>query len=59
MDLMMENFQPNAGFRVYLWKKVIAHVLYSPYFWLSGKENREYITKDFVQSFTIGLGYKF
>jgi hypothetical protein len=51
--------EPKAGYRIYLWKHFTAHLLYSPYFWLSNKENRTYIKKDFVNSFTVGLGYKF
>jgi len=51
--------QPIVGYRQYFIKRIFAHLLYSPYFWLSNKEDRVYIAKDFVQNFTIGLGFKF
>jgi len=58
-NISFNYLQPNAGYRQYFFKRIYAHLLYSPYFWLSNKENRTYIKKDFMNSFTVGLGYKF
>lgn len=53
------QLEPKAGYRIYLWDHLMAHLLYSPYIWLSKKEYRTHIEKNFVNSLTAGVGFKF
>jgi hypothetical protein len=53
------TLQPEIGYRIHLWKRFMARVAYTPYWWLADKEGREYIEKNFVNSFTIGIGVRF
>ncbi|NOX45496.1 MAG: hypothetical protein GXO89_00780 [Chlorobi bacterium] len=51
--------QPEIGYRVHLGKRFLARLAYTPYWWLADKKGREHIQKEFVNSATIGIGYRF
>jgi hypothetical protein len=52
--------QPQLGYRFHFWKRFMARAAYSPYWWLiSNPVDKANMTKPFVQSATIGLGFRF
>jgi len=53
------TLQPEIGYRIHLWKRFMARVAYTPYWWLADKKGREYIEKNFVNSVTVGIGVRF
>jgi hypothetical protein len=53
------TLHPEIGYRIHLWKRFMARVAYTPYWWLADKKGREYIEKNFVNSVTIGIGVRF
>jgi hypothetical protein len=50
---------PEIGYRIHLWKHFMARIAYTPYWWLADKVGKEHIEKSFVNSATIGVGWRF
>lgn len=51
--------QPELGYRIHPGKHFMARIAYTPYWWLSYSEGKEHIEKSFVNSATIGVGWRF
>ncbi len=51
--------QPELGYRIHPGKHFMARIAYTPYWWLSDSKGKEYIEKSFVNSATIGIGWRF
>jgi hypothetical protein len=49
--------QPEIGYRIRFWKRLMARIAYAPYWWLSDKKGKENVEKKFVNSVTVGVGY--
>ncbi len=51
--------QPELGYRIHPGRHFMARIAYTPYWWLSDKIGKEHIEKSFVNSATIGVGWRF
>jgi hypothetical protein len=52
------TLQPEIGYRIRFWKRLMARVDYTPYWWFSDKEGKENIKKDFLNGVTVGVGLR-
>jgi len=53
------TLQPEIGYRIHIGKRLFARLAYTPYWWLSNEEGRQYIERSFVNSATVGAGIRF
>jgi len=53
------TLQPEIGYRIHIGKRLFARLAYTPYWWLSNEEGKQYIERSFVNSATVGAGIRF
>jgi hypothetical protein len=53
------KLQLEVGGRINLGKRFLIRLAYTPYWWLADNEGREHIEPGFVNSISLGIGYRF